>query len=270
LGAWQTLTETSIGTGVARTEIDAATSKPTQTQELVEFVPYMVLNGVPTTVESVSAQIEIISNSIDLLPKVAIVPPIEAGLSTLIPTLVPILESYPCHTPVDVGSTQQIQAFATAQVANTVAPLVGVGLHYSVSRTGKPQMFYDKTANETSTGTAATTVTGNTIQINAGKMLMSAYFAAVTVTPTAGDPLVGDFTISSNDFDDPMPLEMPMQPVGQFLGATAGTFLPKLTAYHNLHKGMKSSCLINTAARFGVAQAAAGSFVHGVGYQKVK
>ena len=63
---------------------------------------------------------------------------------------------------------------------------------------------------------------------------------------------------------------MPQQPVGQFLGGTAGTFLPKLTAFHNLEKGMKSSCLINTAARFGVAHAATGTFIHGVGYQKVK
>ena len=270
MGSWQTLTETALGTGVARTEIDAATSKPTQAKELVEFVPYMALNGIPTTVESVSAQIEIVSISIDLLPKVVIVPPIEAGLSTLIPTLVPILESYPCHTKVTEGASEQIQAFGTAQVANTVAPLAGVGLHYSTVDSGLPEMFYDKPANETNTGTAATTVTGNTIQINAGKVLQSAYYAAVYVTPTAGDPFIGDFTISSNDFDDPMPLEMPMQPVGQFLGATAGTFLPKLTAYHNLAKGMKSSSLIGTSCRFGVAQAATGTFIHGVGFQKVK
>lgn len=270
MGSWQTLTETSLGTGVARTEIDAATSKPSPVKELVEFVPYMALNGIPTTVESVSAQIELISNSIDLLPKVVIVPPIEAGLSTLIPTLVPILESYPCHTPVEEKSTQQMQAFGTCQVANTVAPLLGDGLHWSTINSGKPQMFYDKPANETNTGTAATTVSGNTIQVNAGKVLQSAYFAAVYVTPTAGDPFIGDFTISSNDFDDPMPLEMPQQPVGQFLGATAGTFLPKLTSYHNLSKGMKDSCLIATSARFGVAQAATGTFIHGVGYQKVK
>jgi len=270
LGTWQTLNETAIGTGTTRTEIDAATSKPTDVIELVEFVPYMALNGIPTTVESVSAELELISNSINLLPKRVVIPPIEAGLSTLIPSLVPILESYSCHTPVIKDSTQQMQAFATAQVANTVAPLVGVGLHYATVKSGIPEMFYDKPANETSTGTAAAAVTGNTIQVNGGEMLQSAYFAAVYVTPTAGDPFIGEFSISSNDFKDSMPLEMPMQPVGSFLGATTGTFLPKLTAYHNLAKGMKSSCLVGTAARFGVAQAAAGSFIHGIGYTQQK
>ena len=268
-GSWQTIVETSIGVAVARTQLGAAIQKPSQAQELVEFVPYMSQSGVPTTAQSQSAELELNSDSINLLPKRVIVPPIMAGLSTLIPSLIPILMAYAAHTPVKEGSTSTVSAFGTAQVASTVAPLMGVGLKYSTDRGREVEMFYDKPANETATGTAATTVTGNTIQINDGKMLMSAYFAAVYTTPVAGDPIVGQFGIASNNFDDSMGLDMPMQPVGAFLGATAGTFLPKLTAYHNLVKGMKSSCLITTSARFGVAIGTTGSFIHGVGYHKI-
>lgn len=268
-GSWQTLEETSMGTGVTRTAIDVPTQKPTEAIELVEFVPYMSQGGVPTTAESQSGELELTSDSINLLPKRVIVPPILAGLSTLIPSLVPILHAYEAHTPLKNGASSNVSAFGTMQVANTVAPLMGVGLHYATVKSGIAEMFYDKPANETSTGTAATTVAGNTIQINDGLVLMSAYFAAVLVTPTAGDPLVGSFSLASNNFDDSMGLEMPQQPVGAFLGATAGTFLPKMAAYHNLAKGMKSSCLITTSARFGVAQAVAGSFIHGVGYNKI-
>jgi len=276
MGSWQTLAETSIGTAVARTQIAAATSKPTQSRELVEFVPYMALNGLTTTVESVTAEIELTSDSINMLPKRAIVPPIMAGLSTVYPTLIPILQSYACHTPVKEGSSQQVSAFGTPQVANTVAPLMGVSLHYSTARASLPwneasllpEMFYDKPANETAIGTAATTVTGNTIQVNGGVMLQSAYFYAAPTTPTIGDSLIGEFAVSSNDFQDSSPLDMPMQPVGAFLGATSAMLLPKLTQQHNLAKGMKSSCLISTSARFGIAQAGNGTFIHGIGYQK--
>jgi len=268
-GAWQTIQETSIGVAVARTQLDVAQQKPSQAVELVEFVPYMSQSGVPTTAQSQSAELELTSDSINLLPKRVIVPPIMAGLSTLIPTLIPILMAYEAHTPVKEGSTATVSAFGTAQVASTVAPLMGVGIHYATERGPNPEKFYDKPANETSTGTVATTVQGNTLQINDGIMLMDAYFAAVYTTPVAGDPIVGQFNLASNNFDDSMALDMPMQPVGSFLGATSGTFLAKLTAYHNLFKGMKSSCLITTSARFGVAIGTAGSFIHGIGYIKI-
>lgn len=289
MGAWQTLTETSLGTGVGRTQIDVSTSKPTQAVELVEFVPYQVIGGLSTTVESLSSQIELVSDSINLLPKTAIVPPVLAGLGATFSPLAPILQSYATHTPVENGASQQVSAFGTPQVANTVAPLMGVGLHYSLSHALKdpkleqpveapgdqldlsnliPEKFYDKVTNETNTGTAATTVEGGTIQINGGRVLTDAYFTVVPVTPTVGDPFIGEFTIFSNDFDDSMPLDMPFQPVSAFLGATGAMLLPKMTHYGNLSKGMKNSTLINTRARFGVAQAATGTFIHGVGYQK--
>jgi len=297
MGAWQTLSGTGLGTGVARTQIDVTTSKPTQASELVEFIPYQVIGGLSTTVESLSGQIEILSDSINLLPKTAIVPPVLAGLGATFSPLAPILHSYITHTPVEPGSSQQIQAFGTPQVANTVQPIMGVGLHYATSHAIKPIMaqtdpknpvnsitedmikrgdvanlipekFYDKPANESSTGTAAAAAEGNTIQINGGKVLTDGYFSVVPVTPTIGDPFSGDFTISSNDFDDSMPLEQPFQPISAFLGATGAMLLPKMTSYPNLAKGMKTSCLISTRMRQEIVQAVAGSFVVGVGYQK--
>ena len=266
--SWDVITPTSAGTGVAKTSIGTQ-NKPTQAAELIEFVPYYAESGAYTAAESVLLECAIESVSVnDILPKRVITPPIQAGLGATHAKLIPILEAYECHTPLTIGSNQTLEAFVQAQVANTVAPVMGVGLHYSATGSGKKQTYYLKPDNETSTGTAATTVAGNTITVNGGKMLTDLYAAVTAGTVTASEDFIGSMEFSSNDFDNSMPLEVPVQPCASCLSTLVGVMQPKMTSYHNINMGMKSSCVINTTYRQSEAQTAAGNFIAGIGYTK--
>jgi len=134
-GAWDIATASSLGTGVAKTTINggANLTKPTQAVNLVETVPYTVSSGAYTAGESIALTAYLDSFSVDLLPKRMIVPPVQAGLGTLINIVAPILEAYECNTGLQEGATSQFIVSGQAQVANTVAPLMGMALHYSTT-----------------------------------------------------------------------------------------------------------------------------------------
>mgnify|MGYP007032458118 FL=1 len=187
--SWDVITPTSIGTGVAKTSLGTIT-KPEEVQSLIEFVPYWAPSGVVTAGESMLLETALESNSVNLLPKRIINPVIQAGLGATFATMIPMLEAWNCNTPLTAGSTPSIQAFGQAQIANTVAPSMGVAFHWSNSRPTNPEMFYNKPDNETATGTASTTVAGNSVTINDGKMLASVYGAVSMGTVTASSSLL--------------------------------------------------------------------------------
>ena len=95
-GSWDLATATSLGTGVANTQINGGNNltKPTQAVNLVETVPYTVSSGAYTAGESIALTAYLDSFSVDLLPKRIIVPPVQAGLGAFINIVVPILEAY--------------------------------------------------------------------------------------------------------------------------------------------------------------------------------
>ena len=80
-GSWDVATATSIGTGTAKTQINGGNNltKPTQATNLVEVVPTITSSGAYTASKPLFVEMAIESNSIDLLPKRVIVPPIQAG-----------------------------------------------------------------------------------------------------------------------------------------------------------------------------------------------
>ena len=267
--SYSLITPTLLGAGVAKTSI-GTNSKPSESQNLIEFIPYYAPSGLTTTVESFFLETAIESVSVkDILPKRIINAPIQAGLGATYAVMIPILEAYSCNTPLQSGSNDIIEAFGQAQIANTVDPTMGVALHYSDSQPIDAQMYYDKPDNETSTGTAATTVTGNTITINGGKSLEVLMAEVAAVTPLAGDSIIGSMQFNSPNFDNSQALEVPVQPVGQGLGATLAFLQPKAAIYKNVSMGMKSTCTITPVYRQTVVLNAAFSFIAGVGYTKV-
>ena len=168
--SWDIATPTSLGTGVAKTEINGGQpiTKPTQAQTLIEVVPYMSSTGAMTAGQTTLTKCIIESNSINLLPKQFIVPPIQGGLGTFGSSLTPMLDTVECNTPLQIGATQQFQIYGENYIANTVANKLGVGLHYSTAQTNQKEMFYDSVSNETNTGTSATTVSGENLTNNDG------------------------------------------------------------------------------------------------------
>lgn len=266
--SYDVITPTSIGTGVAKTSLGTNT-KPTQAAQLIEFIPYYAPTAALTAGESALLETAVESNSINLLPKRVINPVTCGGLGTFGSAIIPMLEAYECHTSLTVGGTEQIEVFGQAQVANTAAMVMGCALHYSNSAPSKAEMFYAKPDNETSTGTTATTVAGNTITVNGGRTLQKLYPVLASGTVTASESYIGSMQFNSNDFDTSEPLEVPVQPIATALGTAIGLGMPKMASYKNVNMGMKSSAQIDTVLRLSEALTAAGNFIGGIGYTKV-
>ena len=265
--SYQCVQPVTIGTGVAKTELGTV-NKASENQNLIEFTPYYSL-VITTTVESLMSNTQIESISVkDILPKKVNNPVVQAGLGATYSNIIPILESFECNTPLINGSNDIITAFAQAQVANTGVPLHGVEFHFSDSPPAKPQMYFDKPNNETSSGTAATKVSGNSITVNGGKMLQQLFASFAMTTPLASKPLLGSMTFSSANFNSSQGLEIAVQPVGQGLGTTLSAGQPKGTTKKNVGMGMKATCVIDTALTVASALTTAGNFIAGIGYTK--
>ena len=266
--SFQTIDPVSIGTGVAKTTLGTV-NKPSESQCLIEFTPYQC-PVITTTAESLLTETAIESQSvIDILPKRVINAPVQAGLGATYASMVPILNAFECNTPLQAGSNDIITGFGQAQVANTSAPLQGIEFHFSDSAPSMAQMYYDKPNNETSTGTSATTVAGNSITINGGRTLKNLYGEVASSTPVASKPIIGSFIFSSNNFDSSQGLQIAGQPVAQGLGSTISTLQPKNNQRRNVNMGMKSTCTINTSYVVGSAVTTASTFICGIGYTKV-
>ncbi len=259
----------TIGAGVARTTL-GTNNKPSETQNLIEFIPYFANSGAVTAAQSMLLATEVVSQSVkDILPKRIINAPVQAGLGATFATLTPILEAYECNTPLVGGSNDIIEVFGQSQIANTVAPIMGCALHYSNAPPVLPQMYYEKPDNETSSGTAATTVTGGTITINGGKTLQVLMGALSAGTVTADEGYIGSMQFNSSNFDNSQDLEIPLQPTSVGIGALNSAQQVKHSIYKNVSMGMKSTAIITTVLRLSQALTAAGNFIGCVGYTKV-
>jgi len=146
---------------------------------------------------------------------------------------------------------------------------MGVAFHWSNSRPNSPEMFYNKPDNETSTGTAATIVAGNSVTINDGKTLQAVYGAVSMGTVTASNSLLASMQFNSNDFDNSQAIEVPIQPNSVGLGGLTSALNVKGSYYKNVNMGMKQTATISTVLRVSEALAAAGNFIGGVGYTKI-
>ncbi len=262
------ITPTSLGTGVARTSL-GTNNKPSESQNLIEFVPYYAQSGAFTAGQSLLLATEVTSVSVkDILPKRIINPPIQAGLGATFATLTPILEAYECNTPLQAGSNDIIEVFGQAQVANTVAPVMGCELHYSNDPPVMPQMYYEKPDNETSTGTAATTVTGGTITINSGTMLQVLIGAISAGTVLASESYIASLAFQSPNFENSQDLEFALQPNSVGLAGLTSALNAKSSIRRNVGMGMKPTTTISTVLRLSEALTNAGNFIGAVGYNK--
>jgi len=268
--SWDIATTGTLGTGTSKTQINGSNplTKPTQAANLIEVVPYMAASAAHTAAETMLVKWTIESNSINLLPKESIVPPIAGGLGTFGAAEVPILESYICNTPLQPASTQQFKVYGTPQVSNTAAPRMGMAFHYSTASPVNSEHFYTTPSSETSTGTAATSVAGGTMTINDGLWLEDLYAVVTPGTVTASESYIGYMDFSSNDFENSMPLKIPIQPVAAGLGSAISIHMPKMFSVHNVHMGMKSTVTLNTAYNQEEALTAAANFYTSVGYTK--
>ncbi len=258
----------TIGAGVARTNL-GNNNKPSEAQNLIEFTPWYFNSGAVTAAQSMLLAAEISSVSVtDILPKRVITPAVMSGLGATFATLTPILQAFECNTPLKSGSNDIITGFGQSQVANTVAPLMGIELHYSNSPPIIPQMYWEKPDNETSSGVAATTVAGNTITINGGKMIQVLGGELAGGTVTADEGYAASLQFNSSNFENSQDLDIAIQPKSVGIGALNSSLNPIASMRFDVGMGMKPTTTINTALVLAQALTAAGNFIGMVGYNK--
>lgn len=258
----------TLGTGVARLSL-GTNNKPSESRNLIEITPWYAQAGAFTAAESVFVTTELTSVSVkDILPKRIVNPAIMSGLGATFATLTPILQAYECNTPLQSGSNDIIEAFGQSYVANTVAPVMGLELHYSDSTPSKPQMYYERVENETAAGTAATSVTGGTITINGGTRLQVLGGEIAGATVTASESYVASLQFNSSNFENSQDLDIALQPKSVGLGALASSLNPKASMRINVGMGMKPTSTINTVAVINQALTGDANFAGFVGYNK--
>lgn len=260
---------TSLGTGVAETELGTGINSPSQARQITSIVPYYGATGAYTAAQGAVAEIAIRSDSATLTPKRVIVSAGNGGVGTFIDVISPILEEWEFNTPLS-GQTL-LRCYGTSQTANTVAFEAGCEIIYSTDSPNKQEKFWTKPNDETATSTATgVKTTGNTIQITTGTQggtltdLWALPYVAGVVT--VSESLYGIAGFESSDFNDAMPLRMAVQPMAAGLATNC---LPMVKmARRKCWKPMKNNTLINTYFTLDEAQTAAQAFILGVGYIK--
>ena len=262
----------TIGTGTTETRLngDAPLVVPDTARKLIEIFPWMVSNGAITANQSYLAEMRIQSDDVAVEPKRFLLDPINSVLSTIGAPIVPLL--HPRKLNVTLKGSERINYRATAQVANTVAPLVGADVVYCNVPIGGQEMFYSKPDNETDTGTTANTRTaGNTITITGGREITDLYGAVVNTTLTVSESICGTFAFESPDFQTNAPYRISVQPAAGPLGATTSTLLIALTHRHfpdGYGIPISRNTTINNFYTNRVLFTTAGDFIVGVGWVK--
>lgn len=222
---------TSLGTSTAVTTLFAGAnySVPKSAGALIEYTPTLGINGAHTAAESM------LIRSVTISPDIASITPKEfnftgaiGGLGTFASVMYPTQIAYPFQTRLSYA-TNNITFQGQAQVANTVAPLMGFQLKFT---DGGPlsakEQFYTAPTSSTSSGTSAGQVTGGTITINNG-MAINLFGGCFTPgVVTASEDLIGRYQVVSQNFTSvPSPQTMSAQTVGAGLGAAVAEMIPR-------------------------------------------
>ena len=288
-------TATSLGTGNVKTLLNGGTNlfTPDSIQALLG-VTNVIEPQTLTAAQPEYALFELDSPTISLKPKQLMQTGAIGGLGTFLNSAHPIFTEIPLLKRLGSAGVKQLQMYGTAgntaasttATGNTSAPLASSEIEYSLDPIDPTllERFYQvppttagtlpSNFGTTLTGTTAATVTGNSIQVSTGGNgasgfggfleFLQALFVPTTIT--ASNSLAGYMTFSSNDIITSEPLKVICNPMIAALGNATGVSIPQLNIRQGLHRPIKSSSLIATAATFDIAPTASGSFCGGIGY----
>ena len=262
-------TSTSLGTGVAETELGTGINTPSQARSISAIVPALGATGAYTAAQGSVAEIAIRSDAVPMTPKRVIVSGGNGGVGAFIDTISPILEEWEFNTKLSGQSL--LHCYGTQQTLNTVAFEAECEVIYSTDEPTKQEKFWMKPNDETATSTTTgVKTTGGTIQINTGTRggiitdMWGLPYVAGTVT--VSESLYGTFELQSNDFNDAMPLRFLAQPMAAGLN-TVCLHMLKMSR-RKCWKPTKDNTLITTYFTMDEAQTAAQAFIAGCGYIK--
>ena len=218
------VTFTSIGTGVAETQLNSGTSlsAPDPAHAFNAVIPYQMELGAFTTNQSLLTAMRIQSDDVAVEPKKFVLPNINTGDANFTSVAAPALLAYPINTPLAGG--EHLNFYGQALVANTVAPGVGATVIYDTDSTNGAEQYYTRPTNETASSTTINTRTqGGDMTIQGGNEITGLYTVVSGATATASEHDVGYSEFISPDFNTSMPYRVAVQPTATGLGAAANS-----------------------------------------------
>jgi len=216
------VTFTSIGTGVAETQLNSGTSlsAPDPAHAFNAIIPYQMELGAFTTNQSLLTSMRLQSDDVAIEPKKFVLPNISTGDAAFTSVAAPALLAYPINTPLAGG--EHLNFYGQALVANTVAPGVGATVIYDTENTNGAEQYYTRPTNETASSTTINTRTqGGDMTIQGGNEITGLYTVVSGATATASEHDVGYSEFISPDFETSMPYRIAVQPTATGLGAAA-------------------------------------------------
>jgi len=216
------VTFTSIGTGVAETQLNSGTSlsAPDPAHAFNAVIPYQMELGAFTTNQSLLTSMRLQSDDVAIEPKKFVLPNISTGDAAFTSVAAPALLAYPINTPLAGG--EHLNFYGQALVANTVAPGVGCTVIYDTESTNGAEQYYTRPTNETASSTTINTRTqGGDMTIQGGNEITGLYTVVSGATATASEHDVGYSEFISPDFETSMPYRIAVQPTATGLGAAA-------------------------------------------------
>ena len=216
------VTFTSIGTGVAETQLNSGTSlsAPDPAHAFNAVIPYQMELGAFTTNQSLLTSMRLQSDDVAIEPKKFVLPNISTGDAAFTSVAAPALLAYPINTPLAGG--EHLNFYGQALVANTVAPGVGATVIYDTESTNGVEQYYTRPTNENASSTTINTRTqGGDMTIQGGKEITGLYTVVSGATATASEHDVGYAEFISPDFETSMPYRIAVQPCATGLGAAA-------------------------------------------------
>lgn len=261
---------TSLGTGVAKTTLNAGATYPVPQQAgaLIEVTPQVSETGAHTAAESLMIRWIIESNDIPTItPKEWCTTGALGGLGTFAFTQTPMLQAFPINTALKYA-TSQLTISGQAQIANTVAPEANMEFVFTDGAPLGDEQFYIAPTNETNTGTAAGAVAGNDITINGGSAINWMYGLVTPGVVTASEDIEGRAQLSSVNFIGvPSPQTVLVQSIAAGLGTAVAVAIPADRRQKRLIP-IGQSFIGNTTFQLDEALTATGNFIIGVGYLK--
>ena len=216
------VTTTSLGTGVAETQLNGGTSlsAPDPAHGFLACIPYQMELGAFTTNQSLLTAFRIQSDDVAVEPKKFVLPNVNTGDAAFTSVAAPALLAYPINTPLAGG--EHLNFYGQALVANTVAPGVGATVIYDTESTNGAEQYYTRPTNENAASTTINTRTqGGDMTIQGGNEITGLYTVVSGGVATASQHDVGYSEFLSPDFNTSMPYRVAVQPTYTGLGSAA-------------------------------------------------
>ena len=216
------VTFTSIGTGVAETQLNSGTSlsAPDPAHAFNAVIPYQMELGAFTTNQSLLTAFRIQSDDVAVEPKKFVLPNVNTGDAAFTSVAAPALLAYPINTPLAGG--EHLNFYGQPLVANTVQPICGATVIYDTESTNGAEQYYTRPTNETAAATAVDTRTeGGSMTIQGGNEITGLYTVVSGGVATASQHDVGYSEFLSPDFNTSMPYRVAIQPTYTGLGSAA-------------------------------------------------